>query len=194
MSHTPIRRLRAFDLPKIRKHFQRLDPDTLRLRFHRGIKPSVVQAYADHIFDHGGHFYGAFVGNHLRGLAEMRPADGSTRHTHEVALTVESGFQDHGIGSDLLSRLMTVARNRGIRSLQLSCLSDNERMVHLARHHDAHLSFEYGQFTAELTPAPGTYLSVAQELAGETRAYANLLADVATHPGRLVRLGGFAHR
>lgn len=51
----------------------------------------------------------------------------------EFALVIADAWQGHGLGTALLERLIDVARERGVRRLVGTTLSDNVPMVQLAR-------------------------------------------------------------
>ena len=47
-------------------------------------------------------------------------------------MTVEDRWQDQGLGTELLRRAIVHARNRGLKSLYMICLTDNRRMQAIA--------------------------------------------------------------
>lgn len=169
--HPAIRRLWRVDQPALVAHFARLDQDTRRLRFGGAVGDDFVRTYAETIPTPGSVIFGAFPDGELRGVAELRGLSDSWPRSAEVALLVEPGWQDGGIGEALFGRLITAAQNRGIKTLHMLCLHENLRMQHLARKHDAHLTFDNGNVTATLAPPWPTPLSVFAEILGETRQY-----------------------
>ncbi len=84
---------------------------------------------------------GAFVDGQLRGLVELRGLFQSWPSTAEAAFSVEPDWQNIGIGDALFERMFAMARNRGVRTIQMICLRENSRMRHLAAKHDARLHF-----------------------------------------------------
>ncbi|UXX81838.1 GNAT family N-acetyltransferase [Roseovarius pelagicus] len=172
ISNTTIRRLGQSDLPDIIDHFLRLDPETRRLRFGVALKDCALRRYAERVVGMDAVVYGAFAGDTLRGVAELRGFLGHWPPTAEAALSVEREWQNAGIGDALFSRLLAAAQNRSIRTLHMVCLRENARMQHLARKHRAVLQFSYGDVEATLgTPWP-TLLSLTEEILGETRRFA----------------------
>ena len=166
-----IRRLRVYDQPELVDHFQRLNPQTRRLRFGCAVSDRYVTDYAAHILTNDALTFGAFAENHLRGVAEMRGLSESWPRTAEVALLVEPAWQDKGIGEALFNRLISAAQNRGIKKLCMLCLRENRRMQHLARKHHAHLEIQSGDVEATLQPSWPTLNSIFQEVMGETQSY-----------------------
>lgn len=167
-----IRRLRIFDKPLVKTHFQNLAPEALRARFGTSVPDEFLDRYVASLFDDASLIFGAFPDTCLRGMAELRPLGDSHPRTAEAAFTVESPWQDRGIGDALLSRIIAGARNRGIREVHMICLATNQRMRHLASKHSADLNLMTGEVAATLTPAWPTPLSMAQEIAGEYHAFA----------------------
>jgi len=51
----------------------------------------------------------------------------------EFALVVGDGWQGHGIGHQLMQKLMEVARDRGLERMEGQVLSNNSRMLNLMK-------------------------------------------------------------
>ncbi len=64
--------------------------------------------------------------------------------TAEVGLTVIDKYQGNGIGSLLFDTLIQNARDRGIRYLSGSLLTDNTSMIRILRHHSIQSRLEEG--------------------------------------------------
>ena len=110
--------------------------------------------------------HGFFVDGVLRGAAELRPLGSAFAHEGEAAFSIEQPWQSHGVGTVLLERTLLSARNRGIKSLHMLCLADNQRMQQLARKFDAELSFDFGSVVGEVDPPRSTPLSLLREIDG----------------------------
>lgn len=167
-----IRRLHAADQEKIYGHFRRLDVDSRRARFLGFISDDRVSAYACNIFRKGGILCGAFVDGVLRGIFELRGAVLFWPSTTEVAFSVESDWQNIGIGDALFERMLAMARNRGVKAIHFICLCENSRMKHLAAKHDAQLALDQDVAQAVLFPSWPTLASLAIEIIGEAQCYA----------------------
>lgn len=166
-----IRRLWPADKPLLLDHFSRLDPETRRLRFGASVSAEFVAEYAGNILSLDSLVYGAFVDGALHGVGELRVMMTSWPVRAEIALSVDPAWQHEGIGDALFMRMVAVAQNRGVRSLYMLCLRENERMQRLARKHEALLTFDTGDVEAKLDPPWPTALSLAEEMVGETRTY-----------------------
>ena len=107
--------------------------------------------------------HGFFVDGVLRGAAELRPIGPLFAHEAEAAFSIEQPWQSQGVGSVLLERTLLTARNRGIKSLHMHCLADNQRMQQLARKFDADSAFDFGSVVGEVDPPRSTPLSLMRE-------------------------------
>ncbi len=77
----------------------------------------------------------------------------------------------------LLERTLLSARNRGIKSLQMLCLAENQRMQQLARKFDAELSFDFGSVIGEVDPPRSTPLSLMREMVADGHDVATAILD-----------------
>ena len=76
---------------------------------------------------------------------------------------MEKAYQDQGIGSELMGRVIRAARNRGLQLLYMSCLAENSKMQAIARKYEAELRFEYGEVVGEIVPDTANYFSILAE-------------------------------
>jgi RimJ/RimL family protein N-acetyltransferase len=53
------------------------------------------------------------------------------RHKAELGITVHDSYQNRGIGTALLSHLLGIAKERGIKKVHLTVRTDNERAIRL---------------------------------------------------------------
>lgn len=56
------------------------------------------------------------------------------RRSCEFAIVVADAWKQHGIGSQLMNRLMTVAKSRGLRVIEGEVLAENRAMIGLVKH------------------------------------------------------------
>lgn len=124
-----IRILNAKDKPATVRHFLRLDDETRHQRFQAAISDTLLIKHAVMAFKPGNILLGGFIGQTLRGVAELRKLD---QHQAEAAFSVEAPFQDHGLGRDLLIALAELANNEAVKRLYVVCERENDRMRHLA--------------------------------------------------------------
>ena len=171
-----VRRLCVVDQEKICSHFLRLDIASRRARFLGAVSDDGVKKYAGKIFHFDSILCGAFLDGDLRGVVELRGVAHFRPSTTEAAFSVEHEWQNIGIGDALFERMMTIAQNRSIRSIQLTCLRENARMRYLAAKHDARLHLDQDVVEAVLYPYWPTPTSVVKEIIVETIAAARLFS------------------
>ncbi|MFY2826135.1 GNAT family N-acetyltransferase [Ruegeria sp. MALMAid1280] len=136
-----------------------LNTEALASRISAPVSAAHVQFFLPGFFDNAALIFGAFPDSCLRGVGELRVLPDSRVHVAEAAFTVETAWQDRGIGDALLSRIITAARNRGIREVHMLCLANNQKMRRLDAKHDADLNLVTGQIQATLNapwPAPSS--------------------------------------
>jgi GNAT superfamily N-acetyltransferase len=150
-----IRKLRSPEMEKFRDHLLRLDEDSRRTRFGMVVDDSFLEAYAERADPGQTVIYGYFSGGEMHAAAELRSIGDSWGAEAEIALSVEADYQDAGIGTDLLGRIIQAARNRGVDRLYMSCLEGNHRMQRIARKYDAELHLDHGEVIGAFrTPGP----------------------------------------
>jgi GNAT superfamily N-acetyltransferase len=162
-----FRKLWPAEVDKFRNHLLRLDSESRRMRFTHGVSDDVVDRYASrvdqHMKDMGAIIHGYFVDNEIHAAAELHKIGGTWRRHAEAAFSVEEPYQNQGIGTELMGRVIRTARNRGVEHLYISCLAENAKMQAIVRKHAANLRFEPGEVIADIIPPEPDYLSVFVE-------------------------------
>ncbi len=166
-----IRRLWPSDQDQISRHFSRLDNQTRRLRFGGAVSEGFVEQYAGKLIELGTILYGAFPDGELRALGELRGLLDDWPVTAEAAFSVQQPWQDQGLGAALMDRVVAAAQNRGVKSLHMICLRENQKMQHLALKHDAILDYNRYEVEATLDRPWPTPFSLAEEIAGDARGF-----------------------
>jgi RimJ/RimL family protein N-acetyltransferase len=179
-----IRKLWATETDKFRDHLLRLDKDSRRMRFAHGVSDAFIEDYAARMTDMGSIVYGSFDGGEVRACAELRKLADAWGQEAEAAFSVEKAYQDRGIGTELMGRVIRAARNRGVDRLYMSCLAENNKMQAIARKHEAELRFEYGEVVGEIVPQEANYFSILQEAVEDRVGYMLAVLDL---QGRLTR-------
>lgn len=164
-------------------HLKRLSPEARQARFSGTVSDETIEAYCRKIEWLTTVLVGAFVDGTLRGVAELRSLEPGTGWRAEVAVTVEDAWQDHGLGTELLRRAVVYARNRGLKSLYMICLTDNRRMQAIARKLEGQLSFEGSQVEADIAMPFPTQLTLLAEVLGDGAAFAAAFWDQFARPG-----------
>jgi len=179
-----VRRLWPTETDKFRDHLLRLDRESRRLRFAHSVSDAFIEAYASRMGEFGSLVYGHIVTGKVRGAAELRRLGDIWGEEAEAAFSVEAAYQDQGVGTDLMGRVVRAARNRRIRRLYMSCLAENARMQTIAKRHEAVLRFEYGEVIGEILPAHPDYFSLVAEAAEDRAGFMIAVLDL---QNRLVR-------
>jgi GNAT superfamily N-acetyltransferase len=173
-----IRKLWIGETAKYREHVLRLDPESRRARFAGGVSDDFVRTYIDTTAGLDAIVHGFFVGDTMRGAAELRALGTGFPGQAEAAISVEKPWQSHGVGSALLRRTLLAARNRGYRLLHMACLAENRRMQQLARKFDAELSFDFESVIGEVESSRPTPLSLMRELMSDSHGFATAMLDL----------------
>ncbi len=116
---------------------------------------------------------GAFVDGVLRGVGELVRVSAWPKSSAEIALSVEAPFQNDGIGTELLRRILNIARNRYIDRVCMLCLNDNIKMQKIARKFEADLTRAPGETEGRISPLWPSYLSIFEEAAGDSETFFN---------------------
>ena len=172
-----IRKLWIGETDAYRDHLLRLDRDSRYRRFSGAVSDEVIARHAATANEFGVVVHGFFIDGTLRGAAELRPTGPLFQHEAEAAFSIEQPWQSHGVGTELLERTLLSARNRGITSLHMICLLDNQRMQQLARKFEADLKFDFGSVVGEVDPRRFTALSLMREVLADNHGIATALFD-----------------
>jgi RimJ/RimL family protein N-acetyltransferase len=178
------RRLWPTETDKFRDHLLRLDPESRRMRFAHSVADAFIEDYAGRMTAFGSLVYGHVVAGSVRGAAELRRLGDTWGDEAEAAFSVERPWQNHGVGTDLMGRVIRAARNRNIRRLYMSCLAENAKMQAIARKHAAALRFDAGDVVGEILPERADYYSLAAESAADRMGFIIAVLDL---QARLVR-------
>jgi GNAT superfamily N-acetyltransferase len=177
-SEGSIRKLWPSEAGKFRNHLLRLDRSSRRMRFAHGVSDAFIEDYASRMADMGGIVYAYFVGDQVRGAAELKKLGDTWGREAEAAFSIEQPLQEHGIGTELMGRVIRAARNRGVQHLVMSCLAENGKMQSIARHYDAELRFEYGEVIGEIVPQGPNYFSLLAEAVEDRFGYMMAVLDL----------------
>ena len=157
---TLLRPLLPTEAGQLADHLLRLSPEERASRFMHAASDEVVRAHVQEFDWRRGLVVGFFERGVLRGAAEIQ---GEAFGACEVAVTVEHGWQHHGIGTDLVRQALLAARNRMYRSVQVVCLGSNQAFQHIALKFLDHLHHEDGEASGEIKLVPPNPISLARE-------------------------------
>ena len=159
-----IRRLWGFEHRKVRAHLLRLDREDRVLRFGGYVSDAQIEAYCDRLDWRRAVIIGYLVDGEVRGLGELQPIAEGWSRAAEAALSVERPFQNRGVGTELLRRLIVIARNRSIGALHMLCLLENGKVLRMARKLGAKLTFDQGEAEGRLALPWPNHLTLLLEL------------------------------
>ncbi len=181
-----IRRLWPTEISKVGDHLLRLDKESRRDRFAHAVTDSFITDYASRLGDQGSIVYGYIVDGHVRAVAEMRKLGDHWGTEAEAAFSVEKEYQDQGVGSDLMGRIVRAARNRGLQRLYMSCLAQNTKIQAIARKYEAQLRLEYGEVIGEIIPEAADYLSMFAEAVEDRVGFMMAVLELQTRMAKAV--------
>lgn len=149
------------ELPLLRDHLQRLDPESRRDRFNGFLDDGFIERYAARCAEDGTLIVVYMESGVVRGAAELHPPEQSEDGLPEVAFSVEKRVRRQGVGSILFKRLIAEARWKGHRRLRITTGAENHAMRALAAKFGACLVFRRGESTGtiEVLPQPQAELA-----------------------------------
>jgi len=154
------------ELPLLRDHLLRLDPESRHDRFHGFMEDGFIERYAAKCANDGTIIIAYIEDGVVRGAAELHPPDQSPDSLPEIAFSVEASVRRQGVGSILFKRLIAEARSKGYHSLRITTGAQNHAMRALAAKFGAHLTFRQGESTGSIDlkqqlPSPFAGLAIA---------------------------------
>lgn len=158
-----FRKLYPFEAWRLGEHLLRLDAEDRRRRFFAGVSDATIEAHCRRIDWLRAVVIGFFADGVLRGAAELRLETGNLPFAAELALSVETAWQNEGVGTELVRRALLAAGNRGAASLQMVCLAENQRVQRIARKHTGRLVWSGGESEAAIPVPLPTQLSLVAE-------------------------------
>jgi GNAT superfamily N-acetyltransferase len=162
--HIVTRELPRLEREKFARHLLALEAEDRRLRFGIALPDEAVRDYAARIDFGRDVVFGVFdEALQLAGAAHLARADAHA----ELGVSVLPAHRGRGIGGALLSRAHLHARNWGIGTLFMHCLTENGEMLHLARRQGMGIVAESGEADAHLSLPPASPASIAQALFDE---------------------------
>lgn len=179
-----IRKIMPTELPLYRAHLLRLDPADRYARFAGTVSDEVIERHCAGIDWTRTTLIGAFLNGEIRGAVELCGDRTLWPDEAEFGVSVEKEIQGRGVGSTLVRRALTVARNRSIAKVHMLCLAENVRMRALARRFGGSMEMEYGEITARFDlPAPNQFSFALEALEDGSGAFNSLLASFSSGLG-----------
>jgi RimJ/RimL family protein N-acetyltransferase len=158
------RELTRLEHPKLAAHLLALDAEDRRLRFGLPIADASIADYVERIDFERDALFGVFDDElNLVGAAHLARAEDHA----ELGVSVLPAHRGRGIGGTLLERAHMHARNWGIGTLFMHCLSENAAMMHLARKQGMRIATASGEADAHLALPPASPSSITGALIAE---------------------------
>jgi len=150
------------ELPLLRDHLLRLDPDSRHDRFNGFMDDGFIERYAAKCADDGTIIVAYIEDGVVRGAAELHPPDQSPDALPEIAFSVEASVRRQGVGIILFKRLISEARWKGYQALRITTGAQNQAMRALANKFGAQLTFRHGESTGTIDLKPQPHLELAK--------------------------------
>lgn len=173
-----VRKLWPHEQTLFRDHLLRLDKTSRAMRFAHGVSDAFIEDYATHMADHGALVFAYIENGEVRAAAELKKLGDIWGKEAEAAFSVESAYQEQGLGTELMGRVIRAARNRGVHLIFMSCLAENGKMQSIARKYDADLKFELGEVVGEIVPQEPNYFSLLAEAVDDRVGFMMAVFDI----------------
>jgi GNAT superfamily N-acetyltransferase len=145
-----IASLQQQDKAEIAKHLQALPERDRYFRFGFAATDTHIQSYADGLNFERDHVYGIYNREallvavaHVAQMSEPHQAPLSFglgySQKAEFGVSVLTAYRGKGYGGRLFNRAVTHARNQGISQFHIQALTENSRMLHIAKKRGATL-------------------------------------------------------
>ncbi len=190
-----IRSIRADDGARLQEAYGRLSPESRYQRFLVS-KPRLTSADARYLVEVDGLDHVALVAFDVRDPEWIIGVARSVRRRDdpraaELAVVVGDPFQREGLGTELVQRLATAARDRGIDRLTATMLAQNRAAHRLLGRLSNHpiRALQLGgvhELEVDLAPADGSYAVPAAVAVGDAVA----IPDGVAMPGTAAMIGG----
>ncbi len=175
---TVFRPLLPAEAGRYAAHLLRLSARDRRARFMGGLSDASVTRHVDQIDWTRAILLVALCDGAVRGAVELRFGSGGA----ELAISIEEGWQNQGLGGVMVRRAMTMARNRGIRAIDLHCMGDNHRMLRIAGRLSARVEFDCGDVRCEFQLPPADAFSLAAEAMDQGGSALSMLLEPSALP------------
>lgn len=173
-----LRRMWFAEKPLFLNHLLRLDEESRRSRFGRIVSDEYIRSYVSKMDDSVHIVHGFFKEGKMCAAGELVKLGDTWSVAAEAAFSVDKIYQDAGIGTELMNRVIRSARNRNVHRLHITCLADNAKMLHIASKINAEVQVADGEIMAELTPSTPTYFSILEEALDDGNGVVQAVLDM----------------
>lgn len=163
----PIRTLGSRHRTRVRDHLLALNEDDRLRRFGHIASDDRIRHYAEQMDFDADEIFGIFD-RRLQLVAMVHLAFAAPGElpagTAEFGISVLPQARQRGMGALLFEHAVTLARNRGVRTMLIHMARDNKAMLAIVRRAGAGLSFDGADAVATLPLAANTLGSQIQEM------------------------------
>lgn len=159
-----FRKLLPSELDRYEEHLLHLSPDDRYARFAGFLSDEAIRKHCQALDLQKAILVGFFDRGTLYGVCELRMISNGAAPRAEAAFSVDRGFQNRGICTGLINRALTIARNRGVRVVDVVCLLQNRRMQAVARHYSDNVVVDSGEVVISIDIARSNQVSLLLEL------------------------------
>jgi len=157
------RKLLPTECHRYRAHLLRLDRADRYARFAGTVSDDTIERHVRTLDWNRTIIVGCFYQGELRGAVELCTDRTAWAEQAELGVSVEPLLQERGVGTTLVRRALTIARNRGISRVHMLCQADNRRMRALSRRFDGTLELEGSELTVTIDLPPANQFSLVLE-------------------------------
>ena len=156
-----VHELNRHHVAPIKRHFNTLGDEDLRLRFGGPVGTEQIDNYVNRIDFERDAVFGVYADDlTLIGVAHLPRSDDKA----ELGLSVLARFRAGGIGTALFKRAVVHARNEQVGQLFMHCLTQNDAIMHIARKQGMRVVYEHCEADAYLELPPRNATTLGQEM------------------------------
>lgn len=161
-------------LAEYAQHLKNLTDEDRYTRFGFAANPNTIDQLILNILynQEQHHIFTYYIDDHIVGFGHLAQEGADW----ELAVSVEKSYQGQGIADELMSYMISWGKTHGVHAVYMHCISENQKIQHLARKHGLKTIDRSGQeITAQVRlPEP----TVFDYTANFVREQGELAADM----------------
>lgn len=172
-----FRKLLPSEIDRYQDHLLQLSPEDRYSRFAGYVSDDSIRTHCLGLEPLKTILVGFFDRGRLHGVCELRIISQGDTPRAEAAFSVDRAFQNRGICTGLIARALTIARNRGIRVVDVVCLLQNRRMQAVAKHYSDNVVVDSGEVVISIDIVRANQVSLLLELIDDGAGVLTTLLD-----------------
>jgi ribosomal protein S18 acetylase RimI-like enzyme len=156
-------------LAEYAQHLKSLNDEDRYTRFGYAVSQAAIDSMILNMLYHQDqhHLFTYYLDDHIVGFGHLAREDADW----ELAVSVEHQYQGRGIANELMEHMIAWGKVHGVHSVFMHCISDNQRIQHLARKHGLKTMERSGhELTAQVKLPDPTVLDYTASFINEQRA------------------------